>query len=139
MARMSCFGLDELMKDIATEANNMPEVAAEMLEEGGKVLADEVRRQMDVYGVRDTGTTAESIKVSEVKEQDGIKFVEISPRGRRKDSNHPKGERNATVAFVNEYGTSNTPARPFMAAAVKSAERPVAEAMLRVWERSGKR
>ena len=61
MARMSCLGLDELMKDISTEANNMPEVAAEMLEEGGKVLADEVRRQMDVYGVRDTGTTAESI------------------------------------------------------------------------------
>lgn len=139
MARINALGLDKLMDDIAKEASQLPEIAEEMLEAGGEVLVDEVKKQIKDMNIWDTGATWYSIKKRPVKYKSGETAIEVWPAGRRKDDRHPSGERVEAVAFITEYGTSKVPARPFMSTAVRVAEPRVVEAMLQVWERNTKK
>lgn len=134
MARINALGLDKLMDDIAKEAAKTPKIAEAMVDAGGEVLVDEVKRQIKAMRIWDTGATWYSIKKRPVKYKSGESAIEVWPAGRRKDDRHPSGERVETVAFIAEYGTSKVPARPFMSTAVKNAERQVVETMMRVWE-----
>ena len=135
MARVNAFGFEDAIKGIYAELEQFPQIREKMLIEGGKRLAEEVQMQMLMYGVRDLGTTYDSINHGEVQYAAGGSFIEVWPRGmRKKDKNHRKSIRNAMVAFLVEYGTSTTQARPFMSAAVKEAADDVAEVMMEVWK-----
>ena len=140
MARVNALGIDELAKTIREFGTISSETSKAMLEAGGKVLVEETKQQMRMYGVLGRGTTHASIKHGEVKYAAGGSYIEIWPAGiRKKDYDHPKNTRNAMIAFLAEYGTSKTPARPFMATAIREAADNVAEAMMKVWEERGKK
>jgi HK97 gp10 family phage protein len=131
MAQFDVRGLDDMQNLMLIMDKTATEAVPEMLAAGGKVMreaqAKEIRETF--RGKRSTGDLAASIRASAVREKDGAKMVEVSPTG--KDSH---GVRNATKAFVLQYGRNNMPARPwFTAANVKAADAVNAE-MRRVWE-----
>ena len=140
MARVNALGIDELAKTIREFGTISSETSKEMLAAGGKVLVEETKQQMLMFGVLDRGTTQASIKHGEVKYAAGGAYIEVWPAGiRKKDYDHSKNTRNAMIAFLAEYGTSKIPARPFMATAIREAADNVAEAMMKVWEERGKK
>lgn len=102
-----------------------------MLKAGGAVLvrAKQAEIRSTFTSSRTTGDLANSIKCSSVKKKDDMQSVEVYPHGKNR-----RGERNATVGFVQQYGRSNMPARPWCTAAVEKAAPEVQEAMRRVWE-----
>ena len=59
-----------------------------------------------------TGKTADSITYDRaLKVKDSDKSISVYPKGTRSDGNRRSV---AEVAFVNEFGTSSQPARPFI-------------------------
>lgn len=56
------------------------------------------------------------------KRGNGQRQVTLTFKGVRHDKYHKKGERNATIAFVNEYGARSIPARPFIQMAIDATE-----------------
>lgn len=129
MAKMSVNGLDDLMLSLEEIASIPDDVAAAMLDAEAQVVEE---YQMGsaatmLRGPYYTGQTAMSIRRGKMKKgRDGTRQVYVTPQG-----TNDKGERNATVAFVNEYGVPSRkiPPRPFIAVAnEKAADPAVAEA-----------
>jgi hypothetical protein len=79
---------------------------------------------------RVTGDLASSIKATSVKKKDSTQYVEVYPQATNR-----RGERNATVGFVHQYGRSNMPARPWFTSANEKAAGEVQEAMRQEWEK----
>lgn len=85
-------------------------------------------------GVYDTGVTEGSIKKTKVKKTATGKSIDIFPQGVNSD-----GNRNAEVAFINEFGKSGKhgkkgqPARPFIRTANEAAEERATEAEEKVY------
>ncbi len=107
MARSNTEGIDELMLSMQQVAELPDEVADDMLQAGAKIVA---QAQKNRYRTQlfDTGTLANSIKVSRMKtKRDGSRFLAVYPLGTHSTYTH-KGKtikvRNAEVAFVHEYG-----------------------------------
>lgn len=129
MAKLSVNGLDDLMLSLEEISSIPDDVAAAMLDAEAQVVEE---YQMGsaatmLRGPYYTGQTAMSIRRGKMKKgRDGTRQVYITPQG-----TNDKGERNATVAFVNEYGVPSRkiPPRPFIAVAnEKAADPAVAEA-----------
>lgn len=87
------------------EAAELPDsVAEEMLQAGGKVIAETQRRHYLTL-LNDTGTLAKSVKVTRMKrKRDGNRFVTIYPQGTHHTYAGGKKATNNEVAFVHEYG-----------------------------------
>lgn len=127
MAKLSVNGLDDLMLSLEEIAAIPDDVAAAMLDAEAQVVEEAQIAEGRTMGVYDTGQTLASIRRGKMKKgRDGARAVYVTPTG-----TNDKGERNATVAFVNEYGVPRRgiPARPFIATAnEKAADPAVAEA-----------
>ena len=81
-------------------------------------------------GPYSTGQTAASIRRGKMKRnKDGMRQVYITPQG-----TNDNGERNAAVAFINEYGKRGQPARPFIATANEAAATAAAEAAAEIYD-----
>ena len=115
MAKLSVSGLDSLMLSLEEIASIPDDVAAAMLDAEAQVVEEA------------NGETLRSIRRGKMKKgRDGSRTVYITPQGVNE-----KGERNAAVAFINEYGVPSRkiPPRPFIATANEKAAGPaVAEA-----------
>lgn len=130
MAQLSFSGLDELMLSLQ-EASEIPDDVAEAMlsAEAEIVEAAQIAAGMQM-GVYRTGETLTSIRPGKMKRaKDGGRVMYVSPQGRNE-----KGERNATVAFVNEYGKRNQAPRPFIAAANEAAATPAVEAAAEIYD-----
>lgn len=127
MAKLSVNGLDDLMLSLEEIAAIPDDVAAAMLDAEAQVVEEAQIAEGKTMGVYDTGQTLASIRRGRMKKgRDGTRQVYVTPQG-----TNDKGERNATVAFVNEYGVPSRgiPPRPFIATAnEKAADPAVAEA-----------
>lgn len=127
MAKLSVNGLDGLMLSLKEIAAVPDDVAAAMLDAEAQVVEEAQLAEGMTMGVYDTGQTLASIRRGKMKRgRDGTRTVYVTPAG-----TNDKGERNATVAFVNEYGVPSRkiPPRPFIATAnEKAADPAVAEA-----------
>lgn len=131
MARFEVSGIegmqDRLLKREAAATKAVPK----MLKAGGAVLAkaqqEEIRRTFT--GDRVTGDLASSIKQTPVKKKGETQCVEVYPHGKNR-----RGESNATVGFVHQYGRSNMPARPWFTSSNEKAAPEVQEAMRQAWE-----
>jgi len=143
MARINSMGMDEILDSLHAQARASPKIMKHMLEAAGDVYVEETKLQIHMYGIIDKGTTLNSIKRGRSKKKgDGVR-LEVWPSGTRVDENHPKGERNETIAFVTEYGVSDgekeiIAPRPFMATAAINAAQPALVAMEAVLERESK-
>lgn len=130
MARLSFSGLDDLMLSLQDVADIPDDVAKEMLEAEAAVVEEAQIAYGVSMGVYDTGDTLRSIHRGKMKRgKDGERLLYVTPQGR-----NDRGERNATVAFVNEYGKRGQPARPFIATANEAAADPATEAAAEVYD-----
>lgn len=109
MATIEFDGLEEVVKDLDNSIPLVRQAIRTAVRMGGIHIAQQTRRVGESMGVWLTGQTLNSIVPRDVKETAFSTSVLVTPEGRNK-----KGERNATVAFVNEYGTRRQAARPFM-------------------------
>lgn len=131
MARFEVSGIegmqDRLLKREAAATKAVPK----MLKAGGAVLVkaqqEEIRRTFT--GKRSTGDLASSIKQTSVKKKGETQCVEVYPHG-----NNRRGQPNATVGFVLQYGRSNMPARPWFTSSNEKAAPEVQGAMRQAWE-----
>ena len=134
MAKLSVNGLDELMLSLQEIAELPDDVAAAMLDAEAEIVE---QYQMGsaatmLQGPYATGQTAMSIRRGKMKKgKGGARMVYVTPQG-----TNDKGERNATVAFVNEYGVPRRgiPARPFIATANAAAADPAVGAAGKIYD-----
>lgn len=132
MARFEVNGIegfeDKILKREAAATAAVPA----MLKAGAAVLVDAQQTEIrsTFHGDRVTGDLASSIKATSVKKKDSTQYVEVYPQGTNR-----RGERNATVGFVHQYGRSNMPARPWFTSANAKAAEDVQEEMRQEWEK----
>ncbi len=109
MAKFEINGFDDFALDMEKLARMPGELLDDMITAQADVIEEAQKAKGRVYGVYRTGVTLESIKRGKIsKTKDGRSII-IAPRGKNKD-----GNRNAEVAFVNEYGKKGQQARPFI-------------------------
>lgn len=127
MGYASTNGLDELLSDFGAIAEIPDSVILDMLVAEAEIVAPAQAAEARAMGVFDTGKTADSITYDRaLKVKDSDKSISVYPKGTRSDGNRRSV---AEVAFVNEFGTSSQPARPFINTAnEKSADAAVEEA-----------
>lgn len=132
MANISVIGLDSLMEDIEAAAELPDSVAEDMLDaEAGIVEEAQVYTGMKM-GVYRTGVTLSSITHGEMKtEKDGGRIKYVGPQGVNEN-----GDRNAEVAFINEFGAPNRGivARPFIRTANEVAAGEAVAAAMEVYD-----
>ena len=109
MAEFGVTGLDDLMLSMQQIAEIPDDVQDEILNAQADVIVEAQKSKGHSYGVERTGVTLNSIKKSKPKSRKGSRVVYVTPTGTNKD-----GNRNAEVAFVNNYGTRSQKARPFI-------------------------
>ena len=133
MATFNVVGFDEVEKAMLRRTAAAQKAVPAMLEAGAEVLVKEQKKQVlaMLSSDRSTGDLEKSIQRGKVQGDDTEKYIEVYPQGK----NH-RGERNATVGFVQEYGRTNMPARPWMTTANELAADAVHEAMAKEWEKA---
>ena len=131
MARFEVSGIEAAQEAFLRRSERAAKAVPKMLKAGGAVLVkaeqEEIRRTFTSNRV--TGDLANSIKCTAVKKRGSGQCVEVYPHGKNR-----RGERNATVGFVHQYGRTNMPARPWFTAANAKAADKATEEMRRVWE-----
>mgnify|MGYP003192521123 CR=1 FL=1 len=118
MARFEVSGIEAAQEAFLRRSERAAKAVPKMLKAGGAVLVkaeqEEIRRTFTSNRV--TGDLANSIKCTAVKKRGSGQCVEVYPHGKNR-----RGERNATVGFVHQYGRTNMPARPEVQAAMRQA------------------
>lgn len=118
------------MLDMAELAALPDHVTDDILNAEADVIVEAQKKTMNrmLRGPYSTGETARSIKKGKVKKTKKGKYITVAPRGTNR-----RGERNAAVAFINEYGKRGQPARPAIRTANAEAEKAAFEAGEKVY------
>ena len=127
MASFKVEGITEFELDLKKIAELPDSVLMNMANKGAAVIVRKIKAKGEAMGVHRTGVTLSSIKATKAKRtRDGI-TVTVTPTGNNKD-----GNRNAEVAFINNYGRPKSkevqPARPFFTDGVAESENEACEA-----------
>ena len=99
MARITSAGIDEAVMALKRKQTETGQYFKEALEGACEVAQAAVAKQIQAFDVIDKGTLLKAVK-GEIKGYS----AEIYPQKKRTDEKHRKGERNETIAFVNEHG-----------------------------------
>lgn len=131
MARFEVNGIEGLQDRLLRREAAATKAIPAMLKAGGAVLvkAQQAEIRSTFKSDRTTGDLANSIKQTSVKKKGDTQYVEVYPQGTNR-----RGESNATVGFVHQYGRSNMPARPWFTSSNEKAAPEVQEAMRQEWE-----
>ena len=119
MANLRVTDLEGLMLDLAEIAELPDAVAEEMLEAEAEIVEEAQIYTGMKMGVYRTGMTLSSIGHGKVKRsKNGEPVMYVFPMGINEN-----GDRNAEVAFINEFGAPKRgiPARPFIMTANEEA------------------
>lgn len=133
MAEFSVSDLDSLILDLEEMADLPDDVAEEMLEAQARIVEDAQVYIGMKMGVHQTGVTLQSITHGKMKRaRDGNRVKHIYPRGI-----NSRGERNAEVAFINEFGAPkrNIAPRPFILTANEEAADEAVKAASDVYDK----
>lgn len=109
MATMATDGLDGFCLSLEELAGLPETVQDEMLNAAADVVESAQRRKGAAYGVHRTGVTLASIRRGKPKRRKGGRAIYVTPQGVNAD-----GNRNAEVAFINEFGKHGQAPRPFI-------------------------
>lgn len=123
MARFTVNGLDALLDDLAALASIPDSVIDGILNAEADVIVPAQKSTAKSMGVYDSGMTADSIKKGHVKKTASGRSITVAPQGK-----NARGDRNAEVAFINEYGKEGQTSRPFIRTANEKAEGSAIEA-----------
>jgi HK97 gp10 family phage protein len=117
---------DDFLDKIARLEERTDEIVAKVLEAGGEVVLDQVRRNLQaVLSGNSSGQLAGALGLSPAKmDRNGNFNVKVGFDEPRRD-----GASNAMVANVLEYGKHGQPPRPFLKPAKAASRAPAIEAM----------
>lgn len=123
MARIEFSGIGEMESALSDIANDIDGLADEMLNAMGDVVVPAQKKTASAMlkGPYNKGAVMASIQKSRVKRGKGGKVMFIEFVGTQ------HGESLATIAYINEYGKTNQPARPFIATANEQSETEAVE------------
>ena len=114
-------GIYDLEEDFE-KLDALPEsVYDDMLNAAADVMVKETSKQAStmLVGKYYTGDLANHIRKGKIrKNRKNGRYTDVLFYGNVTDKKHPKGERRAKIAFINEYGKRSQPARPFISMAV---------------------
>lgn len=127
MAQFEVNGLESLIKDLESAAENVPELAMDMLTVEADIVEPALKRSIVQEGLVRSGTLRDSIK-RRISKAKGTPTIYIGPRGTH-HSYMPRKGKNGTVTagnvgFIAEYGvpSRNISPRPWMANAVEESQ-----------------
>lgn len=131
MAKIELSGLEEFQDRLLKQAETATKAIPAMLKAGATVLETAQQEQAAIMfkGNRSTGDLAKSIKAGGIKSKGTESYIEVFPQGTDRH-----GVSNATKGFVQQYGRSNMPAKPWMTAANEKCGDEVTAAMRKEWE-----
>lgn len=109
MARMTTDGISQLAISLEEIREIPDDVLDQMLEAEADVIEKAQKDKGKAYGVHRTGVTLGSIERTKTSKIKDGRAIYILPMGTNAD-----GNRNAEVAFINEFGKRGQPARPFI-------------------------
>lgn len=129
MARLEISGMDELNEAFGRISEIPDSVTTRALNDMAEIAAKVIKLSGESMGVRDPESSVhilDKIKPTKAKltESGGYQYITFTgtrPRGKKR-------EKNAVIAFVNEYGTRNQDARPFIGKAMTSKDEKIAAA-----------
>lgn len=131
MARFDTSGLDDIINQMRRLKEDEGPVAEEMVNAAVEVIKEEWRKSARKHGHIDTGAMIESIGIGPGPVRAGnIIYRDVYPRG-----TDGKGVRNATKAFVLNYGRSNMPGSYWVDEADENSAEPVQEVCKEIWDR----
>ena len=119
MADFEITGLDELIKALGGIGNIPTGVKTKMLEAMSKKAAERIKSQGETMRVRDMESSEhilDEIGVISPKLTESGGYADITFNGSRRRGNTTT--RNAAIAYINEFGKSSQPARPFVGTAM---------------------
>lgn len=123
MAEFDCSSIDQLIKEMQNLDLYDEETQDEVLNAEADVLVSEIQNSMSTSKF-DLSKIARNVKKSKVKKTNGNRSVTVTVRGKNE-----RGERNAVVAFVLNYGRrkefGEIVGGYFWTSAVKKAENPM--------------
>ena len=130
MANLSFSGIDGLMLSMQEAAEIPDDVAEAMLQAEAEIVEQAQIAYGMQMGVYRTGETLASIRPGKMKRgRNGGRLIYVTPHGV-----NDREERNAAVAFINEYGKRNQAPRPFIATANEAAATPAVEAAANIYD-----
>ena len=150
MARFDTTGMDELLADMKRLGELSGEVSDKMLMAGAEAIKGAWKESAERHRLRDSGDMIESIGFPKSPKTAGdVRTIDIYPQG-----NDKHGVRNATKAFVLNYGTKGStsenaqrkrrkmdkrpgpgiPATHWVDDADKASGEPVMAAMTKIWD-----
>lgn len=134
MGRLSYKMPEDFLLKVSALADKTDVIIPKVLEEGGQVVADKVKANLQAVVGRNLKTKSRS--TGEL-----IKALGVSPAGLDRNGNYnvkvgfdePRddGESNAKIANILEYGKSGQPAKPFLKPAKTASKKACIEAMKR--------
>ena len=128
MASFSVSGMDELQAAFGRIGEIPWSVTEEALNGMAAVAAAKVKEQGESMGIRDPESSVhilDTIKPVKAKKDDSGGHQDITFAGKR--TRHGKQTRNAEIAFVNEFGKTGQPARPFIGTGMARNEDAIAD------------
>ena len=136
MADLSIDGLDQLTMDLEELANLPTALLEEMINAESDVVVSAQRTKAKVMlsGKYSKGSVSNAISKKKARKAgDGIRQM-ITVDGIVRDEHHRSGTRVAEIAFINEFGKTGQPARPFMKIANEESADAAVSAALKVYD-----
>lgn len=123
-------GIDRLYKDLSQVAKIPQKVQEDMVDAMGDVFAEAQKYTAAtmLQGPYYRGDVASAVKKSRMKRNKSGPYVDIEFVG------ESHGNRNAEIAFINEYGKKKQPARPFIKTANTISDEPSKKAGFDVYD-----
>lgn len=130
MARFNVTGLEAVIKDMHRLGQQSGEVADEMLQAGAAVVVESWQAAIRAHGHIDTGAMLRGVKPTKASSTGGMRSITVYPQGSDKH-----GVRNATKAFIANFGRTRQRGTGFVTEAENNAEEPAQAAMVAIWDR----
>lgn len=136
MADLSIDGLDQLTMDLEELANLPTALLEEMINAESDVVVSAQRTKAKVMlsGKYSKGIVSNAISKKKARKAgDGIRQM-ITVDGIVRDEHHRSGTRVAEIAFINEFGKTGQPARPFVKIDNEESADAAVSAALKVYD-----
>lgn len=137
MASFRVDGLDELMLSFEQLSLLPDEVPMGMLDAGAAVLEEAQREKARTMlnGPYSIGRVISGLKRKKPKKTNDGYIQRITFEGTVTDQYHKKPTRIAEIAFINEFGKTNQPARPFIQTANEEKADEITAAEYQVYDK----
>lgn len=123
-------GLAQLENDFGKLIVGSDEMLEGMLKAAADVMIDETKEKAEamLQGEYYKGDIKKSTRMGKIRKNANGKYTSVIFYGTVVDKKHPRGERIARIAYINEYGKRSQPARPFVRMAVLDGTRGALDA-----------